>query len=163
MSHRHVLLCHGCPKWNGSMTCVYFGKPKHFIGVGFSTAIFGQSAFRNALKNSAASTPPGISRFILDDSAFVEKPLSAGRRQVCTRRMRDDHIPLELEQFHGIRPDVPFRVSAGAFLYVARIRLMAQPAQLDRHRLRFLARYQNSHTPASPSALSLLCAVSAAG
>ena len=43
-SHRHVRFKYGSPKSQGFITQSGFGKPNIFMGVGFSTQIFGQSA-----------------------------------------------------------------------------------------------------------------------
>ncbi|MGN1109267.1 MAG: hypothetical protein ACI4RK_07775 [Oscillospiraceae bacterium] len=86
-------------------------------------------------------------------------------RKISTRRVRDYHIPPTgylvpltvhcgefaptVDKRQNVTADVPFRVTAGAFLYIAGIGFMTKAAHFTADGLAFFAGYQNFHVVVS--------------
>ena len=93
------------------------------------------------------------------------KSASARVAYICTRRVRDYHIPPagylvpltvhsgelapSIDKRQNIAADVPFRVSSGAFLNIAGIGFMTKTAHFTAYGLAFFAGNQNSHCVSS--------------
>ena len=57
LSHSLVFLVYGCPNCHGCISWLWGGIWNIVLDTGFSTAMRGQSAFKNRIKNSLPSNP----------------------------------------------------------------------------------------------------------
>lgn len=92
-------------------------------------------------------------------------PHCARVRHICTRRERDNHVPLHLQEFSRVRQDVPLRMTAGTLLQVTTVRLMASLSERFADFLRLFASDENSQyfSPIPSSQISTMCLQNSTG